>query len=235
MDVDLSQIEFRLIASAIGNERIIAQYNKDPKTDFHSMVADMAGIERGPGKTLNFTVGFGAGKKRTISVVKNSLDISSVGYQESGMAFDDYCQQQAESMYEKYHRLMPELNPTKKRATKIARERGYISNLYGRHRRLPSSGCYKAFNAYIQSSAADLAKDLTLQIAAYLRSLPGGRLAWPIGVVHDSWILYVHKSIAVAVGAEIQRIIEYVSPPIPVKVPILSDVKISDKNWKECC
>ena len=234
MDIDLSQIEFRLIASTINNANVIRRYNESPTTDYHQLIADMAGLERKPAKNLNFAVGFGAGKKKAISMVKGSLDIASVGYSESGMSFDDYCQQRAEFMYRQYHGMLPELTPTMRKATEIARHRGYISNLYGRRRRLPVQACYKAFNNYIQSSAADIAKDLTLQIADYIRSLPDPSLARIIGVVHDSWIFYVHKSIALPFGSAVRRLIESVKPPREVRVPLLCDVATSDRNWKAC-
>lgn len=231
VDIDLSQIEFRLIASTINNRAVIERYHADPSTDYHALVASMANLERKPAKNLNFAVGFGAGKKKAISMVKGSLDISSQGYQESNLSFDAYCQTRAESMWGQYHRMLPELQPTMRKATNIARERGYISNLYGRHRRLSERFCYKAFNAYIQSSAADIAKHLTILIAEYISSVELVKL---IGVVHDSWIFYMHRSEYQKHCVEISRIIRSLVTPNAVRVPILNSVEISRTNWAEC-
>jgi DNA polymerase-1 len=234
VDLDLSQIEFRLIASALNNEAVISRYNTDPSTDYHSFVAELAGIDRGPAKNLNFAVGFAAGRKKAIQMVKGSLDITSVGYKESGMHFDTYCQMRAESMYDSYHKMLPELKPTIRQAEQISKKYGYIANLYGRHRRLPYGASYKAFNAYIQSSAADLAKDLTLQITELLYSVADwSELVKLVAVVHDSWIFYMHKSCYIQVCNEITRLIERVQPPNIVRVPIRSSCKVSRTNWAD--
>jgi len=243
VDIDLSQIEFRLIASTINNQAVIDKYNANPNTDYHALIAEMSGLERKPAKNLNFAVGFGAGRKKAISMVRGALDVSSTGYKEAaanGISFDSYCQSRAEYMYLQYHQMLPELSPTMKNATNIARHRGYISNLYGRRRKLSSRFCYKAFNAYIQSSAADVAKALTLEISKYIQSLPNPVLCKMIGVVHDSWIFYMHKSIALPVCRDLSRIIQSVKVPVvgdktrEIRVPILCDVAVSDKNWKDC-
>jgi len=231
VDIDLSQIEFRLIASTLNNAAIIDRYNTDPATDYHQLVADLAGLDRKPAKNLNFAVGFSAGRKKAISMVKGSLDISSQGYKDSGMTFDSYCQMRAESMYAEYHRMMPELKPTIRRSEQIAKKYGYIANLYGRWRRLPPQGCFKAFNAYIQSSAADLAKDLTIQIDSLICNEPLVKL---VGVVHDSWVFYMHKSVYMAYCIEISKLIRNVKTPSIVRVPILNSCEVSSTTWAEC-
>lgn len=236
LDVDLSQIEFRLIASTINNPSVLEQYALNPLTDYHQLIADLADLDRSPAKNLNFAVGFGAGKKKSISMVKGSLDISSKGYQDSGMLFDDYCQMRATEMYNSYHSMLPELKPTMRKSTNIAAKYGYISNLYGRQRHLPSKAVYKAFNAYIQSSAADLAKDLTIQIANYISSLPlrsRGTLRL-IGLVHDSWIFYCRKSQIENHAISLANLIENVAPPNPLRVPIRCSVDFSESTWDKC-
>lgn len=72
---DYSQIEFRLIVHFIRDVDAIAAYNNDPNTDFHQWVADMIGIKRRPAKTLNFGMGYGAGKKRVQSELSANPDI----------------------------------------------------------------------------------------------------------------------------------------------------------------
>lgn len=72
---DYSQIEFRLIVHFIKDVDAIEAYNKDPSTDFHQWVADMIRIKRKPAKTLNFGMGYGAGKKRVQSELSANADI----------------------------------------------------------------------------------------------------------------------------------------------------------------
>lgn len=249
VDIDLSQIEFRLIASTLNNRAIINKYNSDPATDYHQLIADLAGIDRKPAKNLNFAVGFAAGRKKAISMVKGSLDISSQGYKDSGMQFDAYCQMRAETMYNSYHRMLPELKQTIENASNIARKYGYISNLYGRRRHFKkirpvenelvegSKKYYtdyiykKAFNSYIQSSAADLAKDLTIRIDELICN---EELVKLVAVVHDSWLFYMHKSIYMRFCIEISRIIRNIKAPGLIRVPILNSCEVSRTNWAAC-
>lgn len=72
---DYSQIEFRLIVHFIKDMDAIDAYNKNPDTDFHQWVADMIGIKRKPAKTLNFGMGYGAGKKRVQAELSANADI----------------------------------------------------------------------------------------------------------------------------------------------------------------
>lgn len=72
---DYSQIEFRLIVHFIKDVDAIEAYNRDPNTDFHQWVADMIRIKRKPAKTLNFGMGYGAGKKRVQSELSANADI----------------------------------------------------------------------------------------------------------------------------------------------------------------
>jgi DNA polymerase I-like protein with 3'-5' exonuclease and polymerase domains len=125
---------------------------------------------------------------------------------------------------------MPELKPTIRKSELIAKKYGYIANLYGRWRRLPIQGCYKAFNAFIQSSAADLAKHLTIEIDTYIMNEAKEEVKL-FGLIHDSWTFYMRKETYRQHCIEIKRIIENVVPPSLIRVPILCNVDVSDTTW----
>jgi len=75
LSCDYSQIEFRLIVHFIKDQDAINAYLTDPDTDFHQWVANMIRIGRKPAKTLNFGMGYGAGKKRVQSELSANPDI----------------------------------------------------------------------------------------------------------------------------------------------------------------
>lgn len=231
VDIDLSQIEFRLIGSVLGNSAIIHEYNINPDADYHQIIADKAGTQRKPAKTINFGVGFGAGKAKTIAMLKSSLDVVSSGFDPATMDYASYCELRANKLYADYHAMLPELKPTTKQAERITKSHGYIDNMYGRRRRLGPEHCYRAFNTYIQSSAADIMKSITVRIH---ESGILNELVKLIAIVHDSWVFYMHKSVVQQACSEIVHIIETEMPPKPLKIPIRCSVKSSNENWRKC-
>jgi DNA polymerase I-like protein with 3'-5' exonuclease and polymerase domains len=65
--LDYSQQEYRLIVhfaslcGVAGADKPVAMYRDNPKTDFHTMVAEMTGLPRRKAKDVNFAKAFGAG------------------------------------------------------------------------------------------------------------------------------------------------------------------------------
>jgi DNA polymerase I-like protein with 3'-5' exonuclease and polymerase domains len=171
---DASQIEFRVIISAIRDDDMIRMYCDDPDVDFHQKVADMCpGLTRRPGKTINFSVAFGQGKGSTVEalsvdedVVKSILQsveqmVSDGKLHPDGkdQAFKSLARQRGEALYDTYHETFPGIRRTAKQAMNAALARGYIKNIRGRRRYLPKEYAHKGFNSYVQSSAADIIKE----------------------------------------------------------------------------
>jgi DNA polymerase I-like protein with 3'-5' exonuclease and polymerase domains len=179
--VDYAQQEPRLLvhfASKTNNESAKLaqnQYKTDTQTDFHKMVADMAGIKRKQAKTINLGLTYGMGKKKLAA--------------ELGLSFDD-----AESLFEKYHRNVPFVQALNNQAIAFASTKGYIKTLLGRRRHfnlfeptgwdnfgkpaypiekakemykgmiLKRAQTHKALNCLIQGSAADVTKAAMLKV-----------------------------------------------------------------------
>jgi len=80
MSADYSQQEYRLIVHfAVRNKlkkalEAATRYRTDPRTDFHSMVADMTGLPRKPAKDTNFAKSYGAGVKKFASMINKSME-----------------------------------------------------------------------------------------------------------------------------------------------------------------
>jgi len=59
-------IHYANLLNLPGAEKVVDAYKNDPNTDFHQMVADMAGIGRKQAKTLGLSILYGAGKIRLL-------------------------------------------------------------------------------------------------------------------------------------------------------------------------
>lgn len=155
-----------------GSEEAVRTYSESADTDFHQMVADMAGIKRKQAKTVNLGMFYGMG------IYKLS--------QELGLSQDE-----ARPLFEQYHDRVPFVRQLSQRCTQSATQKGYIKTLLGRKRHfdlwepadsqntwpnrenplsraqadkvwqgrpLRRSMTHKALNALIQGGAADMTK-----------------------------------------------------------------------------
>jgi DNA polymerase I-like protein with 3'-5' exonuclease and polymerase domains len=172
---DFSSQEPRLLvhyASLLGlpgAQKMVDAYRNDPNTDFHQMVADMAGIERKPAKTLGLGLMYGMGKAK----LGNSLGLGPA---------------EASEIIDNFHLKVPFLKGTVEavmRRIEHPATNGSIRTLLGRKCRFPlwepmqwgvnkalpreqavieygprvkRSGTYKGLNRLIQGSAADQTK-----------------------------------------------------------------------------
>ena len=155
-----------------GSEEAVKTYAESADTDFHQMVADMAGIKRKQAKTVNLGMFYGMG------IYKLS--------QELGLPQDE-----AKPLFEQYHARVPFVRQLSQRCTMSATQKGWIKTLLGRKRHfdlwepadsqntwpnrenplplnhaekiwkgrpLRRSMTHKALNALIQGGAADMTK-----------------------------------------------------------------------------
>lgn len=215
---DLSQVEYRLIAHYVNDTRAIEAYANDPYIDYHQWVADLIQIPRTPAKTINFMIGFGGGKATTRAKLAQLAEIRErCGSPE---AID------AESLrlYNAYHANLPGLKRSARQAEGVARRQGYVKNLFGRHLRLPTTRAHVAFNRAVQSTAADLAKYISVELHKRGLTLHA--------IVHDEFLLSCDKNEVEDVAREVFDVINH--PPIPVRVPIRGSAEWSEKSWADC-
>jgi DNA polymerase-1 len=233
LSMDYSQIEFRLIIHYIDDATCIAAYKADPFTDFHTWVADMCGVERGPAKTLNFMLAFGGGKKRTIGLLAN--DDTLIGHIKEEVkdfpeasrdkAFKIRAEKLGESAYNQYHDTLPGIKRVSKDAGKAARDRGHVFNLYGRRRHLPQDRAHIAFNTLNQGTAADILKERTVELE---RQLPKDIKI--VASVHDETLLLVPNSYnKEQLSAECLWVLE--NPEINLRVPLRCSAGTSEIDW----
>lgn len=243
ISIDYSQIEFRFIGHYIQSPLIIDEYAKNPDADFHQMVADWCEIKRKPAKSVNFGVAFGEGKKKLIKQLASDLDLvdkiqeqvqkmvesGQITRSQEGEIFDSLATKRGEDVYARYHRTFPTLKAVYKQAEQVCKQRGFVYNMYGRHRHLPFKAAYRAFNTLNQSSAADLMKERVNEVC---RAVAGTAIEL-IAIVHDEIVLQAPVEIATdpRTVRDLIAIMETTSIENELRVPIRCAVGMSAKSW----
>ncbi len=222
-------VHYASLLSLPGADNLVAAYREDPTTDFHQMVADMAGIKRKAAKTIGLGLMYGMGKNK----LANSLDLSL---------------DEASELIDNFHRNVPFLKGTVNAVmARIdhAASGGAIRTLLGRKCRFPlwepmewgvnkalpreqavieygarikRAGTYKGLNRLIQGSAAD-------QTKAAMVALTKAGLT-PILQVHDEVALSVKNREEAEEGARIM------AEAVRLEVPSRCDVEIGP-SWGE--
>ena len=185
VDADYSQIELRLLAHISGDETMKEAFLSGE--DFHTVTAsNVFGVPveqvtptlRSRAKAVNFGIVYG------ISAFSLAQDIGV--YTNEAKAYMD-------AYLEKYHGVRDYM----KSIVKSAREKGYVSTIYGRRRYLPelkssnfnmrSFGERVALNMPVQGTAADIIKLAMVNVHGRLKS--AGLKARLILQVHDELIV----------------------------------------------
>jgi len=234
-----SQIEFRIIVHYIGNRRCIDAYNADPWTDFHQWMADMAGMARRPAKTMNFMMGYGGGKKKTVSTMAMNKDVVGDIIERVKAAVEDpterqaaikrMCEQRGLEVYTGYHAALPELKPTQRMASGTAVNRGYVRNWYGRRRHLDARFAHKAFNSLCQSTAGDICKERMVALDA---EIPEFEINTQ---VHDEVVGYAPLEVLRDPDERLLRRIVNVLCDVerPLTVPVRWTIGWSEAHWAD--
>ena len=242
--IDFSQQEPRILvhyAHVLGNakgrvpfkgtEEFVEGYRNNPDMDFHTMVAEMADINRKQAKTINLGMMYGMG----VNKLANQLDIEV---------------DEAKSLITQYHDRVPfvkglmngvmqHLNsnrsggtissilgrkcrfdlwePTTFGMSKALPYKAAVSE-YGETTRLKRAYTYKALNRLIQASAADMTKQAMVNIHKT------GRVP----------LIQIHDEIAISVKnrEEAKEVAEIMENAVTLEVPSKCDVEIGP-SWGE--
>jgi DNA polymerase I-like protein with 3'-5' exonuclease and polymerase domains len=222
-------VHYATLLDLPGAERMAEAYRNDPNTDFHQMVADMAGIKRKAAKTIGLGLMYGMGKQK----LANSLDLPL---------------DEAAELINTFHLKVPFLkgtvNSVMKRIDHPA-SGGSIRTLLGRKCRFPlwepveyginkalpreqaiveygprikRAMTYKGLNRLIQGSAADQTKAAMVAL-----NKAGFRLLLQ---VHDEVAVSVNNKEEALAAAEIMR------NAVQLEVPSKVDTEIGP-SWGE--
>jgi DNA polymerase I-like protein with 3'-5' exonuclease and polymerase domains len=247
---DYSQIEYRFLAHyALGDgaDECRRQYNEEPKTDFHKLVATWLGVDpedkirRKRVKNTNFAKGYGARAPKLAETFGCSVE-------------------EAQDFIDEYDAKLPFAKTTFETMQRVATNRGWIKTIMGRRRRfemweparfseggrrpglpraralaeygepLKRAKTYAAMNACFQGGAADLMKKGMVD-------------AWEAGVFADDALgpphVTVHDELGNSVPATARgeeaavELKHYLETAIELRVPVLVSTK-RGANWGDC-
>ncbi len=225
LSADYSQIELRVLAHLSGDPALIKTFLKDE--DVHTRTAsevfglppeEITSEMRRKAKAVNFGIIYG---------------ISAFGLaQDIGVSNNE-----AKRYIESYFARYPKVREFLDRTIREAKEKGYVTTLFGRRRFIPelasstaavrSFGERTAVNTPIQGTAADLIKLAMIRIQTRLKK--EGLSAAMILQVHDELVFVAPddelESLKRLVREEMEGVIE-------LSIPIRVDMG-SGKNWDE--
>ena len=227
VSLDYSQIELRLAAHFSEDENLIKAFREDK--DIHAITAskifdlpeDKVDEEkRNFAKTINFGILYGMSARALAEAI-------GVSYEEARIFLDEY--------FKDFPKLFNYFESVKN----SAREKGFLTTLFGRKRFIPEinsnierikrEGERKALNFPIQGSAADLIKLSMVKIDEYLQKNNLIEKAKLILQIHDELIFEIKEEAASKIVPEIQKIMEEIHS---LRIPLKTEIK-SGNNWAE--
>ncbi|MEW6045566.1 MAG: DNA polymerase I [Bacillota bacterium] len=226
MSADYSQIELRVLAHIAQDPVLIDAFRSGQ--DIHTRTAsEVFGVPveavtpamRSGAKAINFGIVYG---------------ISAYGLARgTGLSQED-----AKRYIESYFNKYAGVKAYRERVIRQARERGYVTTLFGRRRYLPEIHTRQyaqralaermAMNTPIQGTAADIMKMAMIAVHRALKE--EGRPARMVLQVHDELVLEVPEREVRPVARLVRSAMENV---VHLDVPLLVDVK-TGRNWREC-
>lgn len=225
MDADYSQIELRVLAHLSQDEELIQAYHMDQ--DIHRITAskvfktpfeEVTDLQRRNAKAVNFGIVYG------ISSFGLSQDLS-------------ISKKEAAEYIEQYFDTYPKVREYLNQLVAEAKEKGYITTMYGRRRPIPelsssnfmqrSFGERVAMNSPIQGSAADIIKIAMIRVWRELRR--AGLSSRLILQVHDELVIETRREEI----EQVRRILEEsMKQAAQLRVPLEVDLH-TGKNWYE--
>lgn len=225
MDADYSQIELRVLAHMSGDEELIQAYHMDQ--DIHRITAskvfktpfeEVTDLQRRNAKAVNFGIVYG------ISSFGLSQDLS-------------ISKKEAAEYIEQYFATYPKVKEFLDKLVAEAKEKGYITTMYGRRRPIPelsssnfmqrSFGERVAMNSPIQGTAADIIKIAMIQVWKELRQ--AGLSSRLILQVHDELVIETRQEEVEQVR---QILEESMKQAAQLDVPLEVDLHTGE-NWYE--
>lgn len=225
ISADYSQIELRVLAHITGDPNLIETFQNDE--DVHRRTASLifgvpmdqvTSTQRNQAKTINFGVIYGMGPMRLA--------------RENGVSMAE-----AKKFIEDYFAKYPGIQKFTTECVETAKQKGYVSTLLGRKRRLPDiqssnvglriSSEHMAVNTPIQGSAADLIKIAMIRLHGKLKAKKMGTVM--LLQVHDELVFEAPKG---EVEEAKKLIVHEMENAMKLKVPLKVDVGVG-KSWLE--
>jgi DNA polymerase I-like protein with 3'-5' exonuclease and polymerase domains len=243
--IDFSQIEYRFLthfAVGPGADEARHAYHSDPKTDFHTLCAQMLNFdpknkgERTKIKNTNFCCVYGGGVTKLAQTFGCSVE-------------------EAEVFYKLYNDRLPFVKKTAELASKAAHKRGFVRTVMNRRQRFPMwesmewgagqalpyeqakekygdrirrSHTHAALNRVLQGSAADQMKKAIVDV---WESGVCGVLGAPLITVHDE--LDISRPDTTEGKEAITEVKAIMERAIKLRVPVIAEMK-EGADWGAC-
>ena len=222
---DYSQIELRVMAHLSKDENMVEVFREGK--DLHAATAaniykkpieEVTRDERTKSKRANFGIIYGI----TVFGLAERLDIP---------------RDEAKMLIDGYFATFPQVHDYMEKSKEVARQKGYVTTLFGRRRYLPDINSHNAtvrgfaernaINAPIQGTAADIIKVAMIHI--HQRFQAEG--------IKSKMILQVHDELNFSVYPEEKEKVEHIvleemQKAFPLSVPLVADSGFG-QNWLE--
>lgn len=210
-------VHFAFLAGVRGARQVVEQYRKNPRIDFHNMVAELAHILRGPAKILNLALIYGKGEAATCRELGFEVEVIKT---KRGKIME-VAGPEGKAFLEAYHRVVPFVNGLKEKCKRAVKIKGYIRTLLGRRCRFGEGKAHDhmAVNRLVQGSAADQLKKANVDMYESLGEVP---------------LVNVHDEIGMNKWSDhqIELAVQCMVETTPLEVPVVVDVAVG-RNWGE--
>lgn len=226
MGIDYSQIELRVLAQLSGDENLRAAYQSN--MDLHSLTArkifelsendEVTREQRIIAKTINFSIIYG----KTAFGLAKELGIT---------------QREASEYIERYFNQYPRVKEFEKEIVEFTEKNGYTETLFGRRRiieginsknkNIKSQAERMAVNSVIQGTAAEVLKQVMIEIYRYIKDKAGISLLLQ---VHDELIFEISLDRLEEYRENIEKIMKECVKFDSVPLEINTNIGV---NWAE--
>ena len=226
MGIDYSQIELRVLAQLSGDENLRAAYQSN--MDLHSLTArkifelsendEVTREQRIIAKTINFSIIYG----KTAFGLAKELGIT---------------QREASEYIERYFNQYPRVKEFEKEIVEFTEKNGYTETLFGRRRiieginsknkNIKSQAERMAVNSVIQGTAAEVLKQVMIEIYRYIKDKAGVSLLLQ---VHDELIFEISQDRLEEYRENIEKIMRECVKFDSVPLEINTNIGV---NWAE--
>ncbi|HNQ98380.1 MAG TPA: DNA polymerase [Trueperaceae bacterium] len=221
-------------------------YHDNPKLDNHQFMADLTGLDRKYAKNIylglcygeggaklcddlglptRWALAMGRGRERRVAYFSTQAEALEARAQEGGEGFVwRAAGEEGQRILDVFDARAPFIRKLARKAEDVAKARGYVVTIGGRHLHFPARGdgsyewTHKALNRVIQGSSADQTKTAMVELDRMGHFLQ----------------LQVHDELDSSVRdrEEAMRMAEVMSNCIPAEVPFRVDVEIGP-SWGE--
>ena len=224
---DYEQFEFRMFAHYINNNKLNTLYANNPAFDFHQLVSDLTGLPRNApeagganAKQVNLGMIYDMGPGKLASIMNLPFTTETVTFKNGENKKILKAGPEALEVVEKYYAAIPGVKEFAESVKRVAKVRGYIKTLSGRHLRFPKGRFIHKAKAFLcQGSSADCMKQKMVKLHhLFKRDFPEVKL-----------LLSVHDEINISIpeGGE-----EYKTKIENLITETLEDFSSSDAKFK---